>query len=133
MPTVVVPAGLDGDLELGPHAVGAAHQHRLLVLAGEERAVEIEPKQPGKAPFQRHDARRLGPTQELGKPRHRVAVEFQIDAGILVRKFRHASNLESERRETAILGMRAEACQTALKCVATARTAACQRPVGLAD
>ena len=45
----VVHARQRGHLELGAHAVGAGDQHRVLVAAGEQRAGEIELKQPGKA------------------------------------------------------------------------------------
>ena len=85
----VVHARRHGHLELRAHAVGAGDQHGVLVVPGEELVGEIELEEAGEPAFQGDHAGRIGPRQQPRQPGHRLAVDLQIDAGILVGRFGH--------------------------------------------
>ena len=89
MPDRVVDAGQTGDLQLRAHAVGARDQHRLLVFSGEQRVGEIELEQAGETALQPDHPGGIGPGDQAWQPGHRIAIEFQIDAGVFVGCFGH--------------------------------------------
>ena len=85
----IVPADRHGHLELRAHAVGAGDQHRVFVVPGEKLVGEIELEEAGEPVFQGDYAGGIGPRQQPRQPGHRLTVDFQIDAGILVGRFCH--------------------------------------------
>ncbi len=77
----VVAAGELGDLEFRANAVGATHQHRVFVAAGEQPVGEIQLEQAGETAGQRHHARRERATHQRRQAAEAVSVELEIDAG----------------------------------------------------
>ena len=85
----IVAAQGHGHLELRAHAVGARDQHGVFVMPGEKLVGEIELEKAGKPAFQGDYAGGIGPRQQPRQPGHGLAIDFQIDARVLVRSFGH--------------------------------------------
>ena len=50
---------------------------------------EIELEQAGESPFEGEHAGSIGLPQQLGQSGHRLAIDFQIDAGVFIGGFGH--------------------------------------------
>ena len=100
MPDGLVDAHGDGHLQLGPHAVGAGDQDRVFVLSREQAVGEIELEEAGEPPVERDDARRVGASQQFGESRHRLAINVEIDAGVLIGGFGHNVVRGGDRRHS---------------------------------
>ena len=77
-------AGGEGELELGPDAVGGGDEDGVVVLAGEQADVVVEPEEAGEAVLPVHDPRAVGPLEERRQGGHGLLIGVEVDPGGLV-------------------------------------------------
>ncbi|GIS58515.1 MAG: hypothetical protein CM1200mP2_07400 [Planctomycetaceae bacterium] len=87
----VEPSGHRRHLDLGAHAVGSRHQHRVAISPSQQAAAGVQPEQPREAAGQVHHPRSMSPPQQRRKTLHRIPIQVEIDAGILVGERGHGA------------------------------------------
>ena len=87
----VMPSRHESHLDLGAHAVGSRHQHRVPVAPAQQPAAGIQPEQPGEASGQVHHPRSVSPPQQRRQTLHRIPVQVKIDSGVLVGERGHGA------------------------------------------
>ena len=85
-----VPAGGEGQLELGADAVGRGHQHRVAIGARKQADLVVQPEKTGESVLPVDHARRIRAPQERPDPRNRLRVGLEIHPGrAIVQRFVH--------------------------------------------
>ena len=85
-----VPAGGEGQLELGADPVGRGDQHRVAIGARKQADLVVEPEKTGEPVLPVDHARRVRAPQERPDPRNRLLVGLEIHPGrAIVQRFVH--------------------------------------------
>ena len=85
----IVAAGHLGHLQLGPHAVGAGDEHRLLVVAGEEVPGKIEAEKARKPVVPGQYTGGMRPAHQGREPAHRLGIRLEVDPRLFVGQLWH--------------------------------------------
>ena len=79
-----VPAGGEGQLQLGADAVGRGDQDRVAIAPRQEPDLVVEPEEPRESARPVEHPRRVRPAEQRGELAHRLLVGVEVDARRLV-------------------------------------------------